>query len=131
MICPFCELLRTKERPFVFENYYWFAFEPIGPINDGHVLIVPKRHIDRIEDLTVPEWQYLFFCFRQFKSDYYNIGVNAGSLAGQTVFHLHIHFIPREEGDVEDVKGGIVGALGEKVKGSRMWEYLKTVEGND
>ena len=126
--CPFCKLQQEPDRELTRHNNWWFSFTPIGPVNEGHTLLVPRRHVERLEQLNTNEWNSLFFSINRFLVGHYNIGINAGKLAGQTVFHLHIHIIPREAGDVESVKGGIVGALGEKMKGSKMSEYLATVK---
>jgi len=125
--CPFCKILSTRERDIVAENEKWFSFSPIGPVNNGHILIVPKKHVDRIEQLNLTDWIHLRPMLRGLVTADYNIGINAGAVAGQTVFHLHIHLIPRKEGDVENVKGGIVGALGEKMESSQMQEYLESL----
>ena len=65
------------------------------PVSPGHVLVVPRRHVARTE------------IEKDFAPDGYNIGINDGAAAGQTVLHLHLHVIPRYEGDVEDPRGGI------------------------
>jgi len=85
------------------------------PISPGHTLIIPKRHLASFFELTNSERQALFDLLEQAKTDIdkefspagYNIGINDGAAAGQTVPHLHIHLIPRYEGDVADPRGGV------------------------
>lgn len=85
------------------------------PVNKGHVLIIPKRHCADIFAFDPDEWTDLPFAIQKVKvrldqelhPDGYNIGVNCGEAAGQTVLHTHIHVIPRYHGDVPDPAGGI------------------------
>jgi Diadenosine tetraphosphate (Ap4A) hydrolase and other HIT family hydrolases len=81
----------------------------------GHTLIVPKRHVASLFEITTEEmsscWELLHAVKsrldERFAPDGFNVGVNVGEAAGQTVFHLHIHVIPRYKGDVPDPRGGI------------------------
>lgn len=110
--CIFCNLPGIE---VIAENKLARAFYDKFPVNIGHVLIVPKRHIETIFDATLEELQainQLLFEVKEildlkYKPDGYNVGVNAGWAAGQTIFHLHYHVIPRYIGDVEDPRGGI------------------------
>ena len=85
------------------------------PVNEGHVLIVPKRHVETFFDATMEELHAINLLIFEVKEildvkynpDGYNIGVNVGYPAGQTIFHLHYHVIPRYSGDVSDPRGGI------------------------
>ena len=85
------------------------------PVNRGHVLVVPKRHVETYFEATLEEMDAITRLIievkgkldQQFHPDGYNIGVNVGSAAGQTIFHLHVHVIPRYSGDVPDPRGGI------------------------
>lgn len=85
------------------------------PVNKGHLLVIPRRHIENLFGLNRQEWNELqnaiadskVFLDKNYKPDGYNIGVNVGKYAGQTVFHLHVHIIPRYKGDVENPRGGI------------------------
>lgn len=91
------------------------AFADRFPVSEGHALIVPRRHVARIEDLAEDEWRDLFGLARALCRevltepgvDGYNLGVNSGAAAGQTVEHAHVHLIPRRVGDVPDPRGGI------------------------
>ncbi len=85
------------------------------PVSPGHSLIIPKRHIASWFDLTEEERTRLFQHLSkaktaleaEFKPDGYNIGINEGEAAGQTVLHLHVHLIPRYQGDIADPRGGV------------------------
>ena len=108
-------LLCRKYPSRIFESRYFFVIYDDFPLRLGHVLIISKRHVERLEDLTRAEFCNLFACIQEmttkllvdFKADGYNVGVNCGEVAGQTLPHLHIHFIPRYKGDVPDPRGGI------------------------
>jgi diadenosine tetraphosphate (Ap4A) HIT family hydrolase len=85
------------------------------PLREGHVLLIPKRHVEQIIHLTREEFCDLYVCIEEmvtrllvdFGADGYNIGINCGEAAGQTVPHLHIHVVPRRLGDVPNPRGGI------------------------
>jgi len=110
--CIFCQLPETE---VICENKLARAFYDKFPVNEGHVLITPKRHAENFFDATLEELAAingLVFEVREildekYKPDGYNIGVNVGHAGGQTIFHLHVHVIPRYEGDVEDPRGGV------------------------
>lgn len=84
-------------------------------VTEGHALIVPKRHVVTLWELNEVEQKELVGAIVAVKEklddlyhpDGYNIGINNGEVAGQTVFHLHVHVIPRRAGDVENPRGGI------------------------
>jgi diadenosine tetraphosphate (Ap4A) HIT family hydrolase len=126
--CPFCSQLETE---VIAENELTKAFFDKFPVNTGHVLIIPKRHFADLFEATREEMkaltELLFEVKRSLQDRYnpdgYNVGVNVGAAAGQTIFHLHIHVIPRYHGDVEDPRGGI-----RKLKPSIV-PYLEEVEG--
>ena len=92
------------------------------PVSEGHCLIIPKRHVGTIDDLTDAELKDVYTILHQTKillietytPDGFNIGINEGSAAGQTVPHLHIHLIPRYKGDVFDPTGGVRGVIPSK-----------------
>jgi diadenosine tetraphosphate (Ap4A) HIT family hydrolase len=100
-----------------------FAVYDGYPVTELHSLIIPKRHVSDIWELTTME---LSFCWelicRQkdaIKSQDntvagFNIGVNVGGAAGQTVFHAHIHLIPRRVGDIDEPRGGVRGVIPSK-----------------
>lgn len=85
------------------------------PVTPGHVLLIPTRHVRNWFEATIEERVALTRAIdvarhaieTNFGADGYNIGINSGEAAGQTVFHLHVHVIPRRHGDVEDPRGGV------------------------
>jgi histidine triad (HIT) family protein len=100
--CIFCRIIaRDAPAYVVYEDERTLAFLDAFPVTQGHVLVVPKRHVDRLLDL--PESEYGGFlkavtsvCQRVERlSTHYNVSLNQGELAGQIVFHLHFHVIPR------------------------------------
>lgn len=112
--CLFCNSEQMKLRK-ILDGRYWFMILDNFPVNKGHALIVLKRHHPDIFLLSWPEWKDLQDILEQAKiyldfeyhSDGYNIGVNSGEAASQTIFHLHIHLIPRYSGDTENPRGDI------------------------
>lgn len=110
--CVFCNKPATD---IIAENDLARAFYDEYPVNEGHVLIVPKRHVETLFDASLEELnainQLLFIVKdildKRFQPDGYNVGVNVDRAAGQTIFHLHCHVIPRYNGDVDDPRGGI------------------------
>jgi len=110
--CVFCT---RPETEIVAENDLALAFYDKFPVNQGHVLVIPRRHVGSFFEAAPEELaaiNELLFAVKdklakKFSPDGYNIGVNVGWAAGQTVFHLHVHIIPRYNGDVADPRGGI------------------------
>jgi ATP adenylyltransferase len=111
MGCIFCHL----DRPISAETRLCFAFLDSFPVSNGHTLIIPKRHVISIWDMTTDEYTDAFNLVRQvkdllqeqFNPQGFNVGVNCGQAAGQSVFHAHVHVIPRYTGDVPSPKGGV------------------------
>jgi diadenosine tetraphosphate (Ap4A) HIT family hydrolase len=114
--CPFCH------ADMVLENDLAYARYDLYPVNKGHLLIIPKRHFPDFFEATPEERAAIFDMTDQGKAlldnkhspDGYNIGINAGIAAGQTVMHLHVHLIPRYDGDMPDPRGGVRGVIPEK-----------------
>ncbi|MER8626100.1 DEAD/DEAH box helicase family protein [Mesorhizobium sp. M1143] len=110
--CPFCSV--DPER-LAFQNEFLIAVWDRFPVSDGHMLIVPKRHAEGWEDLDQSEKTALISAVDQainlirssYGTDGFNVGFNHGAAAGQTVFHFHLHVIPRRSGDVADPRGGV------------------------
>lgn len=110
--CPFCDVDQTR---LIGESRLAFAIRDGFPVSEGHTLIIPRRHIASFFDVTSAERSALFELLDAARSELvkdfapagFNIGINDGSAAGQTVPHLHIHLIPRFEGDVADPRGGV------------------------
>jgi ATP adenylyltransferase len=118
--CPFCN--SNVETELLFESSTTYAILDKFPVNIGHTLIIPKRHCANYFELSINEqsdcWVMLNrakeFLSKKFNPDGYNVGINIGETAGQTVLHVHIHLIPRYNGDVKDPRGGIRGVIPEK-----------------
>jgi diadenosine tetraphosphate (Ap4A) HIT family hydrolase len=116
MDCPFCAM---PAEQMVLENEHAKAFFDKYPVQKGHLLIVPKRHIANYFEATEKEILAIHRLLQEgkgrldqeFAPDGYNIGVNVGLYGGQTVMHLHVHLIPRYKGDVADPRGGIRKAI--------------------
>lgn len=123
--CLFCniEKLIDKDR-IVYQDSSWIAIYDNYPVSKGHVLLIPKRHCETYFNLNYVELASLgvtigaikLILNKKFNPDGYNIGVNCGEAAGQTVKHCHIHIIPRYKGDMEDPRGGVRGVIPEKQK---------------
>ena len=109
--CLFCHIPQDR---VIAENSIAYAIRDGFPVTEGHTLIIPKNHVDEYFGLSIEE---LLGCDNLLKSvrrdlllgddsiKGFNIGMNSGAVAGQTVFHCHIHLIPRREGDVENPRG--------------------------
>lgn len=110
--CPFCNL--APER-VIFANDHAVAFEDAFPVSPGHALAIPRRHVSSWFDLTGEERNSVLELLdklhaRAVESRHpaaFNMGINDGKAAGQTVPHVHLHLIPRYEGDHPDPRGGI------------------------
>jgi diadenosine tetraphosphate (Ap4A) HIT family hydrolase len=117
--CPFCGPEKSR---VIMANDYAIALHDRFPITPGHSLIVPKRHISSFFEATREEQKALFdllaemrqFLLAERSPDGFNIGINDGAAAGQTVMHLHIHLIPRYLGDMPDPRGGVRWIFPEK-----------------
>ena len=116
--CLFCQL-RSKGR-FVAEFGQVFAIPDKFPVTRGHHLIVAKRHVTDWFGLSFEERRDAEALLSEMKRQIqredasvtgFNIGMNCGESAGQTVMHAHIHLIPRREGDVADPRGGVRGCI--------------------
>ena len=110
--CPFCS--PPADRLF-FSGELAFGLWDGFPVSRGHALVIPRRHFASWFDATPQEHQALVEGVaaareeigKQFSPDGYNVGINVGAAAGQTVFHLHVHVIPRYAGDVPNPRGGV------------------------
>lgn len=123
--CVFCERLSIGD--FVAANDLAVAFLDGFPLSRGHCLVVPRRHELDFLALTSEEQAAIWALVAPARQhiemsslpDGYNIGINIGQAAGQTVLHAHLHVIPRYRGDVADPRGGIRCVLPAK---ARYWE---------
>lgn len=120
--CPFCKLASDVE--IIYEDELALAFFDKFPVSEGHALIIPKRHVENYFDLTSNEiscMQTVLFKVKEivenrFHPNGFNIGINIGESAGQSIFHVHMHLIPRYVGDVPNPKGGVRGVIPNKQK---------------
>ena len=114
-MCLFCSI----EKPYIYENAHVFAIYDAFPVSKGHVLIITKKHRNDYFAMTEAEVVSLHEALHALKSildtlhapQGYNIGINNGKASGQTIFHLHVHLIPRYEGDMKDPRGGVRGVI--------------------
>ncbi len=117
-MCLFCEKAHRKEE-WLFDNQFFYVIKDQFPVSLGHSLIIPKRHIEDYFNMTKDEAFMLHDTILETKKmldllhspDGYNIGINNGEAAGQSIFHLHIHLIPRYIGDVSKPRGGVRGVI--------------------
>lgn len=112
--CPFC-----VESDHLIKNSFAFVRRDRFAVSPGHLLIVPFRHVSSFFDLTTEErlavWELLpaakALVEETHTPDGYNIGVNVGEAGGQSVWHVHVHLIPRYLGDVPNPRGGVRGVI--------------------
>ena len=121
MDCVFCGI--QKDR-IIYQDSLWIAILDGYPVSEGHTLLIPKRHCETYFDLNQVELGTLIGAIdhvkemldSKYKPNGYNIGMNCGEAAGQTIMHCHIHIIPRYNGDCEDPRGGVRGVIQSKQK---------------
>ena len=117
--CPFCTLPGSR---IIEENEHAVLILDGFPVSPGHSLVIPKRHVGSFFEITDIERAALFKLLERAKAlvsdlhqpDGFNIGINDGAAAGQTVPHLHIHLIPRYDGDLADPRGGVRWVIPDK-----------------
>jgi diadenosine tetraphosphate (Ap4A) HIT family hydrolase len=110
--CPFCSL--PPERIVESNEHFWLVMDAF-PVSPGHSLVISRRHVGSFFDLDPAERDAAMALLSKARQrvldrhapDGFNIGINDGPAAGQTVPHLHIHLIPRYAGDLEDPRGGV------------------------
>ena len=115
--CIFCE--KQNDDRVLFDRLVWKAVLDAYPVSEGHTLIIPKEHVETYFDLSDSQKESLHYAIEDVKRildekyhpQGYNIGINCGVVAGQTIPHCHIHIIPRYEGDVENPRGGVRGVI--------------------
>lgn len=121
MDCFFCNLDPSR---IIDSDDYCVVISDGYPISPGHTLVIPKRHVSSFFDLSIEERQATMILIESakrmldtfYQPDAYNIGINDGPAAGQTVPHVHIHLIPRYVGDCDDPRGGIRWIKPDKAK---------------
>jgi len=120
--CPFCSMDKNR---IIHEDDLTYIIRDAYPITKGHTLIIPKRHVESFDQISVQELQEMMLdslykakleIDLEYSPDGYNIGINDGAVAGQTVNHLHLHIIPRYKGDCPDPRGGIRWIMPNKAK---------------
>ena len=118
--CLFCEMVADR---IIEEDELSFAIRDAHPVTDLHTLVIPKRHVPDYFGLYQPERNSADRLLNSLRSQNckidssvtgFNIGMNNGADAGQTVFHCHIHLIPRRKGDVAEPRGGVRGVVPDK-----------------
>jgi diadenosine tetraphosphate (Ap4A) HIT family hydrolase len=117
--CIFCAV---PDDEIVVANARAYATEDSYPVSPGHTLVIPRRHVSSLFELDMDERFALLEILEQAKArlddkhrpDGYNIGINDGAAAGQTIMHLHVHLMPRYRGDSADARGGVRWIFPEK-----------------
>lgn len=114
--CLFCEIQLHDRTRVVAENSLAYAIRDGFAVTEGHTLFIPKRHVVDYFGLLPDEVTAINLLMTNQKNllqandstiDGFNIGMNCGESAGQTIFHCHVHLIPRRKGDVENPRGGV------------------------
>jgi diadenosine tetraphosphate (Ap4A) HIT family hydrolase len=121
--CLFCK----DARGVSLQNAFAYSARDSYPTSPGHTLVIPRRHVASFFELTPEEVAACMTLITEekrlidaeFKPDGYNVGVNIGPAAGQSIFHVHIHLIPRYTGDVENPQGGVRHVLPKKAHYTR------------
>jgi len=119
--CVFCEQFIPNRNP-LFENKLAIAYFDEFPVSKGHIIIITKRHAATFFDITNEEQIAIIellnkckkYIDKKYHPDGYNVGLNCGESAGQSVMHIHMHLIPRYNGDVENPRGGVRGVIPNK-----------------
>jgi len=111
--CLFCGI---QQKDIIEENELAIAKRDHYPVSKFHTLVISKRHVEDYFDLSKDELRACNILLKYIRDEIlkedssvegFNIGVNSGAIAGQTVLHCHIHLIPRRLGDVDDPRGGV------------------------
>ena len=114
--CLFCDVQTIDRDRIIAENSLTYAIRDGFPVTKGHTLFIPKRHtldyfsLEQEEVLAINQLMDSHRLLLQKEDptiDGFNIGMNCGETAGQTIFHCHVHLIPRRKGDVENPRGGV------------------------
>ena len=119
--CIFCN--KTNCKVISTTKYFFIIRDTAYPVTKHHCLIIPKRHCSDYFDLYQPEINAISQLINEMKTELqkkdktikgFNIGNNSGEVSGQTIFHCHIHLIPRRKGDTENPRGGVRGVIKDK-----------------
>ena len=120
--CLFCN---KKKQKIIFTSELLFVVRDSYPVTKLHTLIIPHRHVSNFFDLNDKELNDLNKILKKERKSLlvldkeitgFNVGVNAGKDAGQSIMHCHIHLIPRRKGDIENPQGGVRGVIPKKQK---------------
>ncbi|MDD5694064.1 MAG: HIT family protein [Bacteroidales bacterium] len=119
-VCPFCQV--NSQAEVILDSPLVYAIYDKFPVSNGHALVILKRHCADYFKLNPEErsacWEMINrvkeIIQERFNPDGFNIGINVNEFAGQTIFHVHIHLIPRYRGDIDDPRGGVRGVIPEK-----------------
>ena len=117
--CPFC---RPEENRIQMESEFAIAILDGFAVAEGHTLVIPRRHVASLFDLPEREQEAVWrlvaevrdTLMAELQPDGFNVGLNDGAAAGQTVMHAHVHVIPRRAGDVADPRGGVRWVIPDK-----------------
>ena len=118
--CLFCNV---PSSDYVFENNLAFSTFDSYPVSKYHALIIPKRHVENYFDMSEEEVSSCNKLIKKMRNkiqeldptvDGFNIGINSGKVAGQSIMHCHIHLIPRRKNDVDNPQGGVRGVIPSK-----------------
>ncbi len=121
--CLFCDIQTKDRKRVIAENNLAYAIRDGFPVTEGHTLFIPKRHVSDYFGLVQSEVnainlliqeQRTFLMASDSKIEGFNIGMNCGEVSGQTVFHCHVHLIPRRRGDVANPRGGVRHIIADK-----------------
>ena len=122
--CAFCDIEKIiDESRIIYQDSTWIAILDGYPVSEGHTLLIPKRHCETYFDLNYLELESLGVTIgvvkrlldTKYHPNGYNVGVNCGEAAGQTIMHCHVHIIPRYNGDCENPRGGVRGVIPNKM----------------
>ncbi len=123
--CLFCRFASGQKPAEIIDRFtHCFVMKDSFPVSLGHLLIIPNEHTDNwftASEEVQTEMMHVLTLMKQrldkeFHPDGYNVGLNCGKAAGQTVMHLHMHLIPRYLGDIVDPRGGVRGVIPSKQK---------------
>jgi len=121
--CLFCCVINDNEKNIIVDSKLAFAIYDAFPVSCYHCLIIPKRHVESFFELIDEELLEINGLLKQCKIKIlaqdntvlgFNVGINVGEAAGQSIFHVHVHLIPRRAGDVKNPRGGVRGVIADK-----------------
>lgn len=109
------DFTQIEQERIIFKDEHFFIIEDGFPVNPGHLLIISNKVRKDYFELSEEEKRYLHstievaknIILKKYTPDGFNIGMNCGEYAGQTIFHFHCHLIPRYKGDMANPRGGV------------------------